>query len=98
MGDTSNLFLLGRQRGDEDQLTSMLVWLASVVPSVRSALVELGLGVRHDPRELEVAKQYSIPGGRLDGIVRGPTFRLGIESKLGSDYGDGQVAKYLTWL
>ena len=96
--DPANLFSVGRRHGDEDQLTSMLVWLASAVPAVRGALVELGLGVRLHPRAIEVTTQYSIPGGRLDALARGPDFRLGVESKLGSDYADGQVAKYLRWL
>ena len=76
----------------------MLVWLASTVPGVRGAVVELGLGSQSNPHEIEVKTQYSIPGGRLDALVRGPGLRLGVESKLASDYGDDQVGKYLRWL
>lgn len=95
---SGNLFLLGRRPSDEDQLTSMLVWLAVTVPEVRRALVELAVGTQHDPRELEVKTQHSIPGGRLDALIRGPGLRIGVESKLGSTYGDDQVARYLRWL
>jgi hypothetical protein len=55
MPNPANLFSVGRRRGDEDQLTNMLVWLASTVPAVRSALVELGLGTQADPPEFRVA-------------------------------------------
>ena len=76
----------------------MLVWLASAVPAVRSALVELGLGVRVDPSEVTPSTQYGISGGRLDALLEGEGFRLAVESKLGSDYGPDQIGKYLRWL
>jgi hypothetical protein len=93
-----NLFFIARRRGDEDQLTEMLVWLASAVPAVRSALVELGLGIRVDPSEVTPSTQYGISGGRLDALLEGEGFRLAVESKLGSDYGPDQIGKYLRWL
>lgn len=94
-----NLFRIGRRGGDEDQLTEMLVWLASAVPAVRSGLVEFALGTAADPEDISVSTQYSIAGvGRLDALVDGPGFRLVIESKLASDYGDDQVGRYLRWL
>jgi hypothetical protein len=93
-----NLFFIARRRGDEDQLTEMLVWLASAVPAVRSALVELGLGVRVDPSDVTPSTQYGISGGRLDALLEGEGFRLAVESKLGSDYGPDQIGKYLRWL
>src|SRR4051794_14982847 len=94
-----NVFRIGRRRGDEDQLTEMLVWLASAVPAMRSALVEFALGTVVDPADVAVSTQYSIAGvGRLDALVDGPGFRLIVESKLGSDYGDDQIGRYLGWL
>jgi hypothetical protein len=48
--------------------------------------------------ELEAETQMPVPGGYLDGMIATDNFRLGIESKLDSGYGPGQLAKYLRWL
>jgi hypothetical protein len=99
MTRSRNLFLIGRRSGMEDQLTEMLVWLAEAVPAVRGAVVELGLGpFEHDPREIEVSTQHGVVGGRLDAFFTGSDFALIVESKLGSEYGPGQIRKYLEWL
>jgi hypothetical protein len=94
----TNLFSIGRRRGDEDQLTNMVAWLASAVPDTRSALVELVLDGQYDVEEIDVRTQYSIPSGRLDALLTGPGFKLIVESKLGSDFGSDQIGKYLRWL
>lgn len=83
----------------EDQLTEMLAWLAEAVPAVRSAVVRLALGDDAvDPDTVEVSTQHGIAVGRLDAYFTGSDFALVVESKLGSEYGDGQIRKYLDWL
>ena len=94
-----NLFSIGRERGAEDQLTEMLVWLAEAVPAVRGAIVSLALGHSDaDPGEIEVATQHGIVDGRLDAYLTGPGFALVVESKLRSDYGADQLRRYASWL
>jgi len=98
MARSWNLFSIGRQTGNEDQLTEMLVWLARAVPTVQRALVELGPGPTVDPVGVMATTQYVIPGRRLDALLEGDGFRLAVESKLGSDYQDDQIGSYLEWL
>jgi hypothetical protein len=94
-----NIFLLGRQRGFEDQITEMLVWLISVVPDVGRALVRLAFGdIDLDLGELEVTTQHRIAGGRLDAFVKSESLVLVVESKLNSVYGLGQLRAYIDWL
>jgi len=95
-----NLFSIGRRRGYEDQLTEMLAWLASHVPPVATALVQLAVGgsEEEDLADVEVDTQVWIAGGRLDLVLKGRRFLVVVESKLGSDYGPDQLPKYLTWL
>jgi hypothetical protein len=94
-----NIFLLGRQRGDEDQLTEMLVWLISAVPQVSRALVQLAFGdIDVDLGKLDVTTQHPIPGRRLDALLKSESLVLVIESKLDSVYGDGQLRAYINWL
>lgn len=99
MPATWNLFLIGRTRDDEDQLTEMLVWLAGLVPAVRDALLRLAFGeAGPDGQEVEATTQHGIVGGRLDAFFQSHQVALIIESKLGSSYGPGQIRKYLEWL
>jgi hypothetical protein len=94
-----NIFLLGRRRGDEDQLTEMLVWLISAVPEVSRALVQLAFGdIDLDLGNLEVTTQHPIPGRRLDALLKSESLVLVIESKLDSVYGVGQLRAYINWL
>lgn len=93
-----NIFSIGRRSGDEDQLTEMLAWLASAMPSVLATIVELALGEQREVGETRVTTQFSIAGtGRLDALLEGPDHVIIVESKLGSDYGEDQLARYLTW-
>jgi hypothetical protein len=94
-----NLFMISRRQGDEDQLTEMLAWLASSVPEVRTALVEMGLDLSLDAEDITVRTQYGVADvGRLDALLEGPGVRLVVESKLASGYGPDQVGRYLRWL
>jgi hypothetical protein len=99
MARSRNIFLIGRKRNDEDELTEMLVWLAEAVPPVRGRIVELGLGKSGvDPGEVEVSTQHGIVAGRLDAYFTGPDFALIVESKLGAVYEKCQIRRYLEWL
>lgn len=92
-----NIFRLGRVAGNEDQLTEMLVWLASAVPEVRGALLELAFGATIED-DVGVVTQYAIAKGRLDALLSSDSTALIIESKIWSVYGDDQIRKYLEWL
>lgn len=97
--DVWNIFSIGRRRGDEDQLTEMLVWLATAVPEVAKALVRLALDdIEFDPAALDATTQHNIVSGRLDAFFSSPAFALVVESKLGSSYGQDQLRRYLDWL
>jgi hypothetical protein len=99
MPQLRNVFLLGRQSGAEDQLTEMLVWLASAIAEVGAAVVRLALGpADFDLAQLEASTQQQIPAGRLDALFRTESLVLVVESKLQSDYGEDQIRKYLDWL
>jgi hypothetical protein len=77
----------------------MLAWLASSVPEVRTALVEMGLDLSLDAEDITVRTQYGVADvGRLDALLEGPGVRLVVESKLASGYGPDQVGRYLRWL
>jgi hypothetical protein len=93
-----NIFSIGRRRGNEDQLTEMLAWLAGAVPAVRDALIEMAFGESLDGADVEITTQHGIAEGRLDALLSSPSLALVIESKLGSDYGGDQLGKYLRWL
>jgi hypothetical protein len=94
-----NVFLTGREPNDEDQLTEMLFWLISVAPAVGWSVLELAFGKSGSTgSELEAETQKPVPGGYLDGLITTDGFQLAIESKLGSGYETGQLAKYLRWL
>jgi hypothetical protein len=99
MSASRNIFSIGRRAGAEDQLTEMLVWLASVVPEFATRVVGLGLGdVDIEGQQVEATTQYGIAHGRLDALFSTPSAVLVVESKLKSGYGDGQLGKYLDWL
>lgn len=99
MPSTWNIFTIGRKRRDEDQLTEMLVWLASAVPDVGRALVSLALdGTPSASQHLEVRTQHGIAQGRLDALVLAPDLALVVESKIDSVYGHDQLGRYLRWL
>jgi hypothetical protein len=99
MATSWNVFRIGRERGQEDQLTEMLAWLADAVPEVAGALVSLAFPARAtEPERFELTTQHGIVGGRLDLLLTSPSLVLVVESKLGSDYGDAQVRRYLEWL
>ena len=94
-----NLFRIGREPRNEDQLTEMLVWLATAVPAVAQALHQLaftdGDGLSAD---LTVTTQHAIAKGRLDALLRSESSVLIIETKVDSVYGDDQIRRYLEWL
>lgn len=98
MASSWNLFRIGRQRGTEDQLTEMLVWLSDAVPEVGKTLVQLAFGDVRDAEELELTTQHGIVGGRLDALPTSRDLALIVESKLGSTYGEGQIRRYLEWI
>lgn len=95
-----NIFTLGRRKGNEDQLTEMLAWLAEAVPEVAREVVAIGRGDHGDidMAEVQVSTQCAIPGGQLDGLFETPDASIVLESKLGSSYGSGQLEKYIRWL
>lgn len=94
-----NLFLIGRNAGNEDQLTEMLVWLAESVPEVATALDQLAFGERDRMSDgFELATQHWFARGRLDTLVTSPEMALVVESKLGSVYGPDQISRYLKWI
>jgi hypothetical protein len=93
-----NIFSIGREPRNENQLTQMLAWLADAVPAVRSALLELAFGERLDGVDVGITTEHKIAQGRLDAFLTSPSVALVVESKLGSGYGDGQLMKYLAWL
>jgi hypothetical protein len=95
-----NLFSIGRHRGDEDQLTEMVVWLVEAVPSVGQALVQLCFGPDAviDATTLEVTTQQPVGVGYLDAFIEAPPYEVVVESKLGAAYGEGQIRKYAEWL
>lgn len=99
MPEPSGIFLVGREIGDEDQLTEMLVWLCDAVPE--AAAVVLGLALEGDDgnlEALELATQHVIAHGRLDALITTADSIVVVESKLGSVYGEGQLRKYIDWL
>lgn len=99
MAQDQNIFLLGREEGAEDQLTEMLVWLATAVPEVGLVLVGLALpGVEADSATLTISTQHRIVEGRLDALLESEDLLIVVESKLNADYGDVQLQKYLDWL
>ena len=99
MARDRNIFLLGRREGAEDQLTEMLVWLAAAVPEVGCATVALALpGIAVEASQLTISTQHRIVTGRLDALFKSDELLLVVESKLDTDYGDGQLRKYLNWL
>ena len=94
-----NLFRLGRAAGKEDQLTEMFAWLASAVPEVIPLIVRLAFeDVAAAAGRIEVSTQQAIVGGRLDAVFTSENTALVVESKLQSEYGEGQIRKYLDWL
>lgn len=94
-----NLFLIGRNAGNEDQLTEMLVWLAESVPQVATALDRLAFGEGDRPSDgFELATQHWFAAGRLDALMTSPSSALIVESKLGSVYGADQIRRYLKWI
>ena len=93
-----NIFAIGRERRNEDQLTEMLVWLVDAVPEVGAAITELAFGDRQIDGDLQVTSQHGVAKGRLDALFLGPGFALVVESKIDSGYGDDQIARYLEWL
>lgn len=98
MGESQNLFTLGRNWGSEDQLTEMLAWLVSVVPAVGEKLISLAIPGA-DAKGLPIpATQKVIPAGRLDLVVETDDTRVVIESKLASGYHDDQLGRYTEWL
>jgi hypothetical protein len=99
MPNVRNLFLIGRDSDDEDQLTEMLFWLISALPDVGWELMEMAFGAItvRDP-EFEAVTQQAVPDGYIDGLIEANGYRLALESKLASAYGAGQLAKYLRWL
>jgi hypothetical protein len=99
MPESWNIFSIGRERGTEDQLTEMFVWLTSAVPNVGRSVVRLALGDADlDLSEVEASTQHGIAAGRLDALFTSPSLALIVESKLGSSYGNDQLRKYLDWL
>lgn len=94
-----NLFRIGRQPRNEDQLTEMLVWLAGSVPAVCHALHQLAFeGGPPAAGEVTVTTQHAIATGRLDALFRWEHTALIVESKVDSVYGDDQISRYLHWL
>jgi hypothetical protein len=94
-----NIFRIGRVHGAEDQLTEMLVWLADAVPSVRGALLRLAFGeAALTDQAVEITTQHGVAVGRFDAFLVSADVALVVESKLGTDYGPGQIRKYLEWL
>lgn len=93
-----NIFSIGREPWNENQLTEMLAWLADAVPAVRTALLEIAFSERLDGADVEITTEHKIAQGRLDAFLSSPSVALVVESKLGSGYGDGQLMKYLAWL
>lgn len=99
MPEPQSIFLLGRETGDEDQLTEMLVWLCDAVPAAAEVVLRLALDdVDVDLPVLELSTQYGIAHGRLDALITTAESTVIVESKLGSSYGEGQLRKYIDWL
>ncbi len=77
----------------------MLAWLATSVPAVAGALLELALGKASNAvDDIDLTTQVVVQGGRLDALLTAPTIALVVESKLGSGYGDSQLRRYVDWL
>jgi hypothetical protein len=97
--EPQSIFLLGRDVGNEDQLTEMLVWLCDAVPAAAAVVLRLALDdVDAELPVLELSTQYGIAHGRLDALIRTAGSTVIVESKLGSSYGEGQLRKYIDWL
>lgn len=100
MADRKNIFLIGRRRmaGDEDQLTEMLAFLWQEVPETLDGWLS-ALALPTDVGAAEVETQFTIPSGKRPDIA---IFENGsstlVESKLGSGFGDTQIADYLDYL
>lgn len=98
MGESQNLFTLGRNLGSEDQLTEMLAWLVAIVPAVGAKLITLAIPGK-DPEGPPIpVTQKVIPGGRLDLVLEADDTRVVIESKLASSYHSDQLGRYTEWL
>ncbi len=98
MGESQNLFTLGRNWGSEDQLTEMLAWLVALVPAVGAKLITLAMP-GGDPKGPPIAvTQKVISGGRLDLVLEADDIRVVIESKLASSYHNDQLGRYTEWL
>jgi hypothetical protein len=93
-----NIFSIGRERRNEDQLTEMLVWLVDAVPDVGRAIVRFAFQDQTADHGIEVTTQHGVAGGRLDALFVGPSFALVVESKIDSGFGADQVTRYLEWL
>jgi hypothetical protein len=93
-----NIFRIGRISGHEDQLTNLLVWLVGAVPEVGAALISMGLREHVAASDVTAVSQVVIKGSRFDAVISGSGVRLIVESKLGSEYSDRQILKYLEWL
>lgn len=99
MPEPQSVFLLGREVGDEDQLTEMLVWLCDAVPAAAAVVLRLAFDdVDVELPVLELSTQHGIAHGRLDALVTTAGSTVIVESKLGSSYGEGQLRKYIDWL
>lgn len=99
MPEPQSIFLLGREVGDEDQLTEMLVWLCDAVPAAAAVVLRLALdNVDVELPVLELSTQFGIAHGRLDALITTAGATVIVESKLGSSYGKGQLRKYIDWL
>lgn len=92
-----NLFIIGRRRGAEDQLTEMLAYLwernAHLIPRWLKTLRALDAPV--DGWKVET--QVTVPGaGRLDLTLEVPGVAFIIlESKLGAELTDEQIFRYI---
>lgn len=97
MAQAWNIFSIGRTKHDEDQLTEMLAWLVACVPAIGHVLVRAAFGEQVDG-EVQCVTQSVITAGRLDAFLTGAGFGVVVESKIDSDFSEGQIDKYLAWL
>jgi len=85
-----NVFTIGRDRRNEDQLTEMLAWLVDAVPDVGSAIAGFAFDEPQIDGNIQITTQHGVAKGRLDALV--------VESKIDSGFGDDQITRYLAWL
>jgi hypothetical protein len=94
VAERKNIFLIGRRshEHDEDQLTEMLAFLWQEERRTLERWLE-SLGLPTEVGTAEVETQFRLPSGkRPDIVIRSTEGTTLVESKLGSGFGETQVA------